>query len=247
MYFYCFYEFPIAESTQHGGRLYYCGPEPDHLSVWSGRPPLDFGTDLAKLTTAYGDISAKAALVDAADGGAADVKAAAESVLENAAFVLTRALASHFKKIGDLDRLAKVDFSKTEIVKLRAQLLLAQTTAIRDIAAVAVGEPDADKRGVTSTRVATLSAAITSFAAQVSAPRGQIVNRATLNKELETDMADLLEQVGDLDDLVLQFDGDDAGNRFIAAWKRAREVVDIGHGHASEKPAPTPAPPAPAT
>ncbi len=53
-------------------------------------------------------------------------------------------------------------------------------------------------------------------------PRGQIVNRSTLLKEVETDIADLMEQVSGLDDLVLQFDGSDAGKRFIEAWKRRR-------------------------
>jgi hypothetical protein len=76
-------------------------------------------------------------------------------------------------------------------------------------------------------------------------PRGQIVNRSTLLKEVDTDTADLLEQVADMDDLVLQFDGTDAGKRFIEAWKRARIIVDTGGGH-SNGGTPTPAP-APAT
>jgi hypothetical protein len=43
---------------------------------------------------------------------------------------------------------------------------------------------------------------------------------------VDTDTADLLEQVADMDDLVLQFDSTDAGKRFIEAWKRARIIVD---------------------
>ena len=50
--------------------------------------------------------------------------------------------------------------------------------------------------------------------------------------------ADMLEQVADLDDLVLQFDGTDAGKRFIEAWKRARIIVDTGGGHGSTPPIP---------
>ena len=44
-----------------------------------------------------------------------------------------------------------------------------------------------------------------------------------------------------MDDLVLQFDGTDAGKRFIEAWKRARIIVDTGGRHGTT-PAPTPAP-----
>ena len=42
----------------------------------------------------------------------------------------------------------------------------------------------------------------------------------------------------DMDDLVLQFDGTDAGKRFIEAWKRARIIVDSGGGHSGTPPAP---------
>ena len=77
----------------------------------------------------------------------------------------------------------------------------------------------------------------------MNTPRGQIVNRSTLLKEVETDTADLMVQLSDLDDLNLQFNGTDAGRRFIEAWKRARNIVDAGHGPAAAKSAPAPATP----
>ena len=46
-----------------------------------------------------------------------------------------------------------------------------------------------------------------------------------------------------MDDLALQFDGTDAGKRFIEAWKRARIIVDTGGGHSGAPPA-LPTPPA---
>jgi hypothetical protein len=97
---------------------------------------------------------------------------------------------------------------------------------------------------VTAARIATLTAAITLFTARMNDPRGQIVNRSTLLKEVDTDTAGLMQQVADLDDLVLQFDGTDAGKRFIEAWKRARIIVDSGGGHGTP-PAPTPPPATP--
>jgi len=48
-----------------------------------------------------------------------------------------------------------------------------------------------------------------------------------------------------MDDLALQFDGTDAGKRFIEAWKRARNIVDSGGGHGSTPPTPPPATPHP--
>jgi hypothetical protein len=48
--------------------------------------------------------------------------------------------------------------------------------------------------------------------------------------------------VNDLDDLVLQFGGTDAGQRFNEAWKGARIIVDSGSGHSTPAPAPVPTP-----
>ncbi len=150
-------------------------------------------------------------------------------------------MANHFKKTGDLDRLGKVDVSKSEIMKLRTQELVNKTTAIRDLGTVAVAEAGAAGRGVTAARVAALTAAITSFSNVMSSPRGQIVNRSALLKEVETDTAALMESVSNMDDLVLQFDATDDGKRFIEAWKRARIIVDTGGGHSPPTP-PVPPP-----
>jgi hypothetical protein len=60
----------------------------------------------------------------------------------------------------------------------------------------------------------------TAFENLLNHPRGQIVNRSTLLKEVETDTAALLEDLRDLDDLVLQFGGNAAGDRFIRPGKK---------------------------
>ncbi len=109
-------------------------------------------------------------------------------------------------------------------------------------APAAVSEAGAAGRGVTAARVAALTAAITGFSNVMSTPRGQIVNRSALLKEVETDVAALLEKVSDMDDLVVQFDGSEPGKRFIEAWKRARIIVDSGGGGGT-----TPTPPTPPT
>jgi hypothetical protein len=220
----------------------------EYKLVWFSKEPADFGTEIAQLQTEYGAVTTKAAQAEAATGGASDAKALAETALEDATFVVARALAFHFKKANDLDRHGKVDLSKSEIVRLRNQELLTQATAIRDLATTAQTETDATKRGITAARLATLSAAITNFANQNRAPRSQIVNRSTLLREVETDIAALVEKVNDLDDLAVQFSGTEAGDRFVEAWKRARIIVDSGggnsgNGHATPtSPTSSPAP-----
>jgi hypothetical protein len=100
--------------------------------------------------------------------------------------------------------------------------------------------------GARAARITTLTNAINAFTTVMNLPRGQIVNRSTLLKEVDTDTASLMQQVADLDDLVQQFDSTDAGKRFIEAWKRARIIVDTGGGHGNGgTPTPTPTPAAP--
>ena len=128
----------------------------DYKPVWTGNPPADFGTDMAQLQTNYGNITVLAAQADAATGGGGDASSAAETALENAAFILARALANHFKKNGDLDNLGKVDVTKTDIVRLRKQVLLDKATAILNLASAAVSDPAAAGRGVTAARIGSL-------------------------------------------------------------------------------------------
>jgi hypothetical protein len=198
----------------------------DHAHVWTGQEPAAFGNDLATLETGYKTALSKSVLANASNGGAADTKAQAETTLEDCAYVLARALAVHFKKTNDLTRRAHVDVSHSEIVQLRENDLVTKATTIRDLGMAARSEPEAGARGVSSARVEALTQAITAFKLAMGTPRGQIVNRSTLLRELETDTAALLEQLYDLDDLVLQFDGSAQGQRFSAAWKKARIIVD---------------------
>ena len=79
----------------------------DYKPAWNGKPPADFGTDIVQLATDYGAVTAKAAQADGATGGATDAKAVAETSLEDAAFVLARALAVHFKNPATLTATAK--------------------------------------------------------------------------------------------------------------------------------------------
>ena len=177
----------------------------------------------------------------------------------------TRARAVHFKKSGDLDRHGKVDVTQSEIMKLRTQELGNKTTAIRDRGTAALAKsplrlargegqgevsswklPDDSVTHLRAVRLAALTAAITGFSKVMSTPRGQSVNRSALLKEVETDVAALLEKVSDMDDLVVQFDGSEPGKRFIEAWKRSRIIVDSGGGHSTGGTPPTPpAPPHP--
>ena len=87
-------------------------------------------------------------------------------------------------------------------------------------------------------------------------PRTSIGGRATKRRELVTGVADLIEQLADLDDLVAQLEPTDpsapsvtgrspeAVAAFIVDWKRLRKVIDAGHGPTEEdQPHTPPTPP----
>ena len=221
---------------------------PLHKPVWDGQAPLDFSVDFARLKTDYGQAAAVAALAGSATTGGADAKDVAETALENLAYQVARALAIHYKKTGNLTDRAKVDIRIGKLQKLRDQVLVTRTTEIRDLANVAKDESGAVGRGITTARIAALTAAIAVYDDLRNKPRGQIVNRTTHLRDLATRVGGLMEATHDLDDLVLQMDTTEAGRLFIAAWKQARIILDAGHGPTTPPaPAPPPAPPTPPT
>ena len=214
----------------------------EHRPVWDGQPPLAFGTGLTALKTEYAEAQAIVAQAGSATTGAAAAKDVAETTLEEAVFVLARATALHLKKTGDLTRRAQVNFPLSGFQRLRDQDLVARCTEVRDIAQSVTAAPGAVDRGVTPARITALTNAITAYSGLITAPRGKIVNRTALIRDLETRTAALVESATDLDDLAVQFDGTNAGRLFGTAWNQARVIVDAGQGPAATPPPPPPPP-----
>jgi len=218
---------------------------PENKPVWEGKPPLGFGEDLVELTTATSTADEVAARASSAAKGYADAKDEAEDQLEATCYKTARALSSHFKKSRDLTRLAKVDFKLGYYQKLRDQFLVTAATDLITIGTTAKDEPGAEKRGLTPALIASLQTALGQFSGIDSTPRTGIVNRSTLLKDFTAKVAALMEQLEDLDDLIVQYDGTEAGRNFIAAWHQARLIVDSGHGPGSDDEIPPVNPPTP--
>lgn len=216
--------------------------QPEHQPTWEDQPPLDLTTDMETLGTLHTAATALAATLAGPITGAADAKAEAETALEDAAFVLARALCAHFRKTGDLASCSQVDFSKSAIKRLRDQDLIATATTIKTLGTTASADPTAVNRGVTPARLTALTAALTAYTALVNKPRTMISDRAAQRQELETRVAACLAHLEEMDDLVLQLDTTAPGRHFINAWKNARVIVDAGHGPGEEEP---PTPPTP--
>lgn len=215
----------------------------EHTLVWNGQEPADFAADLNVFQTHYTHARDVAHLASTATTGTADAKDEAETALENLAFQMARALAGHYKKTGDLINRAKVNIRLGALQKLRDRTLVTRSIEIRDLANSASAEPGSQTRGITTARISLLSPAITTYETLLNSPRSAIVDRSMHLRDLTTLVAGLMEEIRDLDDLVIQFDGTEAGRRFISAWKQCRNIIDAGHGP-GEKPEP-PTPPTP--
>lgn len=208
---------------------------PEHRPVWDGQAPAAFAADFAILQAAVAETDLLAAQLGSLVAGAADAKAVAETALEDAAFLVATALRSFYKKTGDAENLQKVNFAKSYLQRLRDTQLVADARAIQTAAEALIAVPEAQSRGVTAAAVAKLGAAIEAFDGMLNKPRTNLVNRNTLVRELATRVADHLEAIADLDDLVLQFGGTPSGQRFVEAWQGARVIVDAGAGQTKEE------------
>ncbi len=123
-------------------------------------------------------------------------------------------------------------------MSLLRSLRILGTDVLQICRAYGAGFTDDRPANPAAARIATLTAAIAAFGKVMNTPRGQIVNKSALLREVETDVAALVQLATDMDDLVLQFTGSDAANRFQEAWKRARIIVDTGGGHSGTPPTP---------
>ena len=171
--------------------------KPESTINWQGQPPLDFAADFARMKQSYIGLRDLAIAADTDNTGDADAKA-----LEKLALQLAAALRNHLKKTGNTSDRAKVTFPKRGLVRLRDQILITRCTEIRDLAMQARDESGASGRGVTMAKITALTAAIALFDELQRKPRTSIGGSATKRRELVTGVADLIEQLTDLDDLV---------------------------------------------
>lgn len=218
---------------------------PESRAVWDGQPPLAFDEGYTTLAADYATALEISQEAGSDISGTTDAKANAERALEDLAYRLARALTGYFRKIGDAEHLAKVNVTRSSIVRLRHQQLTHRTTEIRDLAQSVVAAPTAVNYAITTPRITELTTAITAFETLRNAPRGAIAARSGTRDELVTQVAALVETVRELDDHVLQFPDSPATRTFATAWKTARIVVDAGHGPGEEEPPTPPTPPTP--
>jgi hypothetical protein len=99
-----------------------------------------------------------------------------------------------------------------------------------------------EKFGVTADKVSAVDDLWDRYSTIVGAPVSARARRKALTDALPGKFAAVEEKFAELDDLIIQFRGTPAGDRFVDAWFNARRVVDTGRRANKPAAAPTPVP-----
>jgi hypothetical protein len=215
---------------------------PAQQPKWNGQPPVRFTTLAAEAGSLVNALEQFCQSQGAVITGAAMDKAKEEAELEAAAFVLGQAVAECCAALGNQADAARCAFSKSAWKGMRDAALLANAREVIRIATSLLAGPHAAAAaecGITGAGIAACQAEVDDFAAVISAPQQAIAGRKALTGLLR-DRFNAVEAVfARMDALAEQF----TDTVFVAGYRAARVVRDLGHGPGSSPPPPAPPPP----
>jgi hypothetical protein len=215
----------------------------ENKPIWQNKAPVAFGESLLATRTAVAGL-AKAGAEQSADiGGSTDALRGMRTQFENALHPFARAAFRCLKNTGHNEAAAKVDFTPTDLRNARAVALAGIGETILNLAeplTKSSGGGQAapgDKYGVTAAKFAEVDELWSDYSTAVGAPASARARRKAITDALPGQFAAVEEKFAELDDLVIQFRGAEASDRFVEAWFNARRVVDTGRRAAKPNPA----------
>lgn len=219
----------------------------ENKPIWQNKPPLAFSECLLGARTAVAALAKTAADQSADIRGSTDALRGMRTQFENALHPFARATFRCLKSTGDDEAAAKVDFTPSDLRNARAVALAGIGEIVLNLAEPLSNSPGngqpapGEKYGVTAAKFADVDELWSGYSTAVGAPASARARRKAITDALPGKFAATEEKFAELDDLVIQFRGSEASDRFVEAWFNARRVVDTGRRAA--KPAPAPAPP----
>ncbi len=167
----------------------------------------------------------------------------AEKTLDTTAHSLARALVTWFTDKNDLTNAAKVDFVPSDWLRFRDEVLLGKARIVSDLAHQVIADPaatDAAKYDLTAATAKVVDDGITDYAKYITAPQQAQSDRHSLTEQLRLRFNAVENLFVQVDDMILRFNGTEAGQAMIAAYHAARVVRNYGHGPGTPPPAPKP-------
>ena len=152
---------------------------------------------------------------------------------ENALHSFARATFRCLKNRGNNEAAGKVDLTPSDLHNARAVALAGIGETVLDVAEpltkTSGGQAaPGDKYGVTAAKFAEVDELWTNYSTAVGAPGSARARRKAITNALPGQFAAVEEKFAELDDLIIQFRGNEDGDRFVEAWFNARRVVDMG-------------------
>lgn len=214
--------------------------QPSSKAVWEGKPPLKFTEKVAAFRAKLTELTDHLARQQAAIAGLAADKDREEEELEDIAFDIGQTLADYFDDNGREADAAKVDLSRSGWRRLRDTALLAKAELLKSLlnAALAADTPGLAGYGITAADGAALSKELADYAALVAAPSGGISTRRALTLALRPSFREASALLSSLDRLVNRFRSQPGGPAFIANWRTARIIRDLGESAPPATPPP---------
>lgn len=215
--------------------------------LWLNQPPLAFSEGITEAQADVASLVKQGAEQSVKTTGPTDALKGLRLQFEKALHPITRASYQCLTKLGRVEDAAKLDLSPTDLHTARAQALAGMGETILDLAepltkAPAAGQPaPGEKYGVTAAKVTALDALWERYSTAVGKPRSARSERKARTDALPGNFAAVEAKFAILDDLIIQFNGTEVGDRFVDAWFNARRVIDTGRR--ANKPTPPPEPP----
>jgi hypothetical protein len=206
----------------------------ENKPLWLNKSPTRFTELIAGARLSLADLASAGAEQSADIGGSTEALRDLRGRFEGELLVLTRATYRCLKNDGRTEDAAKVNLKLSHLREARAVDLSGLGETVLDLAEAisqpaAAGQPvPGEKYGVVAAKVAAVDELWEKYSAAVGAPIGARAKRKALTESLPGRFAAVEEQYAELDDLIIQFRGTEAGDRFVEAWFNARRVFDTG-------------------
>jgi hypothetical protein len=198
-------------------------------SLW--QPLKAFAAAVVELTDRINSINALSQSLNGGTKGVTAGKRQARHAMADAAEEAAGAVGAYASKKGDVELEAKVDYSASEILRVRDTLAANLCQAIHDTAKENLNA--LGTYGVTAKTLAALQTSIDSYRRSQSKPRTMRTDNRATQEQLTTEFAAIDKLLNEqLDRLMAKFKTTQPA--FFTAYTAAREIVDNPGGHAGK-------------
>ncbi len=204
----------------------------EHQRLWLNQPPQVFTTLYNQFETGANDLGAFGDTQSQPTTGATQQQNLAETALEDAAHPLARALRLLLLAQGNQTDAEAWNLALTDWRRLQEQALLNRAKALQTAleATTQGATPTGTAYGITAAKVTDFNALVDAYEAVIGAPVAARASRKARTAELRPRFAAVDGLLADMDDLILQLRGSEAGDLFVAGYFNTRRLGDRSDG-----------------